>query len=165
MVRLESCRARVLVALCLVVVLGGCAGYAARGRVVEGDFDFIAVVPENDPRLAGRGIGNARISFTRDPESLGREQVATGLSDPNGDFSVRLDAFGAGWMSEQWLVRAVRSRFGAAEGMLALPGAGSGERLLIVMRRGSAREVEDVEEQWERADDDFMGEVDRWRTP
>lgn len=156
-----------LAALVLAIGLGsfGCEAHRVRGRVVEGDFDFITVVPSGDPRLGSTGIGSTRITFTRDPGRLNSEQVGSGVSDPDGSFDIAIDAFGAGWMAEDWLVRAVRSRFGFAEGHVRLPSPGSGDRLLITIRRASPEEVREFERRPSGGGEDLYREAELWRTP
>lgn len=150
---------------CAAAFASGCGGYHATGRVIEGDYDFISVVPTNDPRLAAKGVPGARISFVRDPGRLNESNAGSGTSDGDGRFRIPLDAFGAGWMDETWLVRAVRSRFGFAEGMVKLPSPTSSEQLLIVIRRASDQEVADFEQQRRRGDQNLYQEADLWRTP
>lgn len=147
------------------LVAAGCASHRVRGRVVEGDFDFITVVSGSDSRLAAPGIGSTRITFTRDAGRLNAEQVGSGVSDPEGSFDIELDAFGAGWLSEEWLVRAVRSRFGFAEGSVRLPKPHSGEQLLITIRRASPEEVLDFERRPSGRGEDLYREAELWRTP
>lgn len=158
---------RVLVAALLVsmLVAAGCGAHRVEGRVVEGDFDFITVVDGGDSRLAAPGIGSTRITFTRDPGRLNAQQAGSGVSDPEGSFDIEIDAFGAGWMSEEWLVRAVRSRFGFAEGQVRLPKPHRGEQLLITIRRASPEEVLDFERRPSGRGEDLYREADLWRTP
>ncbi len=147
------------------LVAAGCGAHRVRGRVVEGDFDFITVVSGSDSRLAAPGIGSTRITFTRDPGRLNATQAGSGVSDPEGSFDIEIDAFGAGWMSEEWLVRAVRSRFGFAEGSVRLPKPHSDEQLLITIRRASPEEVLDFERRPSGRSEDLYREAELWRTP
>jgi hypothetical protein len=158
-------RSLLLLLLSLSLFAAACGGHRVRGRVVEGDFDFIAVVSGSDSRLASPGIGSTRITFTRDPGRLNAQQVGSGVSDPEGSFDIEIDAFGAGWMSEEWLVRAVRSRFGFAEGTVRLPKPHSDEQLLITIRRASPEEVLDFERRPSGRGEDLYREAEQWRTP
>jgi hypothetical protein len=151
---------RLLPLLLLAALAGSGCVYKVEGRVIEGDADFVTVVRSNDPRLAGRGIGGARLSFTRDPFKLNRQEVAQGVSDGDGDFSIPIDAFGAGWLEEQWLVRALRSGFGYSESVVAMPR--SGERLLIMLRPAHPSEHREMERQWRDGRGGLMEEVQRW---
>lgn len=158
---------RVLFAVVLLsaAFASACGAHRVKGRVVEGDFDFITVVSGSDARLGSPGIGSTRITFTRDPGRLNAQQVGSGVSDPEGSFDIEIDAFGAGWMSEEWLVRAVRSRFGFAEAAVRLPKPSSGEQLLITIRRASPEEVLDFERRPSGRGDDLYREAELWRTP
>ncbi|MGA1393966.1 MAG: hypothetical protein ACO38W_12505 [Phycisphaerales bacterium] len=164
---LDRLSGRVLLATLVLsaAFVSACGAHRVKGRVVEGDFDFITVVSGSAARLAAAGIGSTRISFTRDPGRLNSQQVGSGVSDPEGSFDIEIDAFGAGWMSEEWLVRAVRSRFGFAEGMVRLPKPHSDERLLITIRRASPEEVLDFERRPSGRGEDLYREADLWRTP
>lgn len=158
-------RSLLVLLLACSLFAAACGGHRVRGRVVEGDFDFITVVSGSDARLASPGIGSTRITFTRDPGRLNAAQVGSGVSDPEGSFDIELDAFGAGWMSEEWLVRAVRSRFGFAEGTVRLPKPHTDEQLLITIRRASPEEVLDFERRPSGRGEDLYREAELWRTP
>lgn len=143
----------------------GCGGYEVRGRVVSGSFGgAVALVDEDDPRLRAEGVGNARITIVRDPGRLNARQVATGVSEADGDFVIALSEFGAGWLDEEWRVQAVRSRIGLAEGLVRMPRPGAGEVLLIELRDADPSEIADLQRRG-GGREDLYGEVDRWRTP
>jgi hypothetical protein len=129
----------------------GCGGYVLQGRAVAGTASGVAFVPADDPRLLERGIADVRISVERDPGSLGSEVVATGTSDGEGRFSIPITDFGAGWMVEQWRIRAARSGCQTSQGDLSLSGT-KGLRLLVIMTPGipDAMERENLLEQYER---------------
>jgi hypothetical protein len=144
---------------------GGCSGYEVRGRVVYGDFGgLVTVVDEDDPRLRGEGVGNARITIIRDPGRLNARQVATGVSEADGDFVIPLSEFGAGWLEETWRVQAVRSRLGIAEGLVDMPAPGSGRVLLIELREADPSEIGDLERR-SGTPESLYREVERWTTP
>lgn len=146
-------------------ILSGCAGYEVRGRVVSGSFGgLVAVVDEGDPRLRAEGVGNARITIVRDPGRLNARQVATGVSEADGDFVIPLAEFGAGWLDEEWRVQAVRSRIGLAEGLVRMPRPGAGEVLLIELREADPSEIDDLQRRG-GGREDLYDEVERWSTP
>ncbi len=147
--------------LAIAAACGGLVGCAYRieGKVVAGDADFVTIVDADDPRLSMPGVGGTRISFVRDPMRLNRAVAAKGVSDPEGEISIPIDAFGAGWLEEEWLVQAVRSDRGAAEGMVSLPRGG--RRLLIMLRSASPQELREIERSW-REQGDLMQEASRW---
>lgn len=154
-----SIEALVAAFLACVLCLAGCA-HRVEGRVVAGDASFVTVVAADDPRLSAPGISGVRISFTRDPLRLNRELVASGVSGPEGEISIPIDAVGAGWLEEQWLVQAVRSDRGAAEGLLSLP-SGS-RRLLIMLAPGHPAEIRAVERSWRESGAALREEAGRW---
>jgi len=137
--------------LCAAVVLSGCAtGYVLKGRAIEAGYTDVAVVPGSDDRLdkAGGGIEGVRIRVHRDPGHLNQQLVATGRTSANGSFAIPIDAFGAGWMDEQWLIQVERSGFRSGAMTLRLP---TGDRrLLVTMSPGTSTPHEDKEDLWEQ---------------
>lgn len=157
--RAASTQAFFVVFLASALCLAGCA-HRVEGRVVAGDASFVTVVSADDPRLSAPGIGGVRISFTRDPLRLNRELVASGVSGPEGEISIPIDAVGAGWLEEQWLVQAVRSDRGAAEGLLSLPRGD--RRLLIMLAPGHPSEIRALERSWRESGAALREEAGRW---
>lgn len=163
-VRRFAASAVVLLGLAFAAASVGCGGYAVKGRVVTGSFDgLVTLVDEDDPRLRGEGVGNARITIVRDPGRLNARRVATGVSESDGDFSIPLSEFGAGWLDEEWRVEAVRSRLGLAEGMVRMPRPGSGQVILIQLREAAPGEIGAMQSSG-REREDLYREVERWST-
>lgn len=158
--------ALVAVVLCLSMPLAvGCRSYEVRGRVVGGSSSgTVVVVDENDPRLQSRGVGNARISIVRDPGRLNARQVATGVSEADGDFVIPLSEFGAGWFHEEWRIEAVRSRRGLAEGVVRLPRPGAGQVLLVELGASDFSEIGGLGSRG-GVGEDLAAEVERWTSP
>ncbi len=129
---------------------GGCRTYVIEGRVVEGRFGDMAFVRPDDPRLDDPAITNVRVTVDRDPDSLARRQVGTRITDARGRFEIPVGEFGAGWMDEQWLLRAFKNGYQTVSTTQRLP-RGSERRLLIVMTPGQSEDpLEDWPEQYER---------------
>ncbi len=120
--------------LCGVI---GCSGTSSlKGRVVAGDFpvaEFAPADPANPMLLSGDGVGGVRIEVVRDPNRLNREVIAVGTSRADGTFDIMVDAFGAGWMDEQWLFRCTHSRYPVVELLSSMPSANSGRVLRVQM--------------------------------
>lgn len=122
---------------CVVAaLLAGCSNGTINGRVLRGDSSFIQWVNSGSAAGGGEPIGGAAISVTRDPLSPGREVVGNGVSQADGSFSIKLDAFGAGWTDEEWLIVAQRRGSGRAEYIGRLQG---GQSLLILLAPGTDR--------------------------
>ena len=129
---------------------GGCQTYVIEGRVVEGPFGDMAFVRPDDPRLDDAALTNVRVTVDRDPDSLGRHQVGTQITDTKGRFEIPVGEFGAGWMDEQWLLRAFKNGYQTVSTTQRLP-RGSDRRLLIIMTPGQSETApEDLQEQYER---------------
>jgi hypothetical protein len=132
-------------AIALVVVMSGC-GYHLSGRVVEGGFDSIDMLPRSQADAAdGAPVAGATIELYRDPQTPKRKLVGTGRSDERGEFTIVLQDFGAGWMEERWLVRIRRNGFKGAEQSVELPGSPDGWRMVGTLSRGRAVPFSDPE--------------------
>lgn len=118
-----------------VAALGGCSPYALKGRVVTGDFSYIAVVDANDPRLDGTGIPSAHVELWTDPEHIRRKRVGSTVSDGDGWFSIKVDEFGAGVLEYDVGLFAQREGFARAQQAFRLPS--QRQRILVVLRRGA----------------------------
>ncbi len=130
---------------------GGCSGYVLAGRAVAGSTSDLVFVPGDDPRFQANGVGGVRILVERDPGSLGSEVVASGLTDDEGRFSIAIGDFGAGWMVEQWRIRAVKPGYQTSQSTLDLSGT-KDLRLLVFMMPGISvdRPKDHLLEQYER---------------
>jgi hypothetical protein len=125
-------------ALALVAVLSGC-GYHLSGRVVEGGFDSVDMLPRSQAEdVGGAPVAGASIELYRDPQSPKRRLVGTARTDDRGDFTIVLQDFGAGWMEERWLVRIRRNGFRGAEQSVELPMSPDGWRMVGTLTRGRA---------------------------
>ncbi len=143
---------RIVRAVMLVWLAGtaGCKTYVLQGTVVQAEIAAMTLVDPGDARLAGPPLANVRISVERDPDKLAREMVGTSLSDTRGRFVIPLDQFGAGWMDEQWLIRAFKQGYETTSTQLRL-NMYEDQRLLIMMPPGvSWKPSEDWREQYER---------------
>lgn len=130
--RLSAC------SILAVIFLAGCSNpHALRGRVIQAESPSAQFVDQgrHDPRLVqGVGMAGARIEVVRDPRSLGRKVVASAMSGPDGLFEIRIEAFGAGWMDEEWLFRCTHPNYPMVELFGDLPGAD--EEYELVFRFG-----------------------------
>lgn len=138
----------------VMLMLAGCGGYTIQGRVVGETFSSVQFVDPSDNRLESRGVSGATIELLRNPDSLGREVVATVTSDGSGNFIIPVSTFGAGWLDESWLVRVRAVNYTGAESFIILPGKPGDKRLLIAITRG---------ESIFRPDDDLMKQYDSFR--
>ncbi|TVQ31238.1 MAG: hypothetical protein EA376_10225 [Phycisphaeraceae bacterium] len=131
---------------CALLYLTGC-GYTMRGKVVEGDVTYVAIVDTDDPRLEGRGVGGVNIMLETDPDRINREQVGRTVSQQDGSFSMDIDAFGAGLLQYDVGITAHRRGFETAQNIFRLPS--SGRRILIMISPGAG------DESWRRQESPF----------
>ncbi|MEE2681143.1 MAG: hypothetical protein VX641_02100 [Planctomycetota bacterium] len=103
-------------------------------------------------------IPGARIELVRDPRSLGRKVVARATSDHEGRFSMEIDAFGAGWMKEEWLFRCTHPGFPMVELFDSLPPLDDSMMLLIDMGSGAGFPQHETVDEQER----IRREIDRY---
>lgn len=146
-------------ALALVAVLSGC-GYQLSGRVVEGGFDGIDMLPRSQAEdVGGAPVAGAMVELYRDPQTPKRKLVGTARTDDRGEFVMVLQDFGAGWMEERWLVRIRRNGFKGAEQSVELPGSPDGWRMVGTLTRGRAVPFSDPESgsSLQRQADSFSG--------
>ncbi|MHC4108616.1 MAG: hypothetical protein ACYSTY_11070 [Planctomycetota bacterium] len=145
-----------LVALLIVAALpaaSGCGSYILRGKVVRGSMSTMSLVDPVDSRLSELGVRHVQVVIYRDPDRLAIHSAGRALSDANGWFDLEVNEFGAGWMDEEWLVRASRQGFATAELKLRLPPKHDPRPLLIVVAPGVSEtpaKPEDLMEQYER---------------
>jgi hypothetical protein len=152
---MNGCTRRIAFAITLITVLVSltACGHPLRGKVVQGPASTIEVVHEMDPRLQGHGIANVEVLVRRDPHRPGSQLVGRERTGSTGDFSMRIQEFGAGWMHEEWLVQARSHGFQNASSVMKLP---SGRwRLLITLAPGTATPF-DVHEE-------ILEDLERWR--
>jgi hypothetical protein len=145
-------------ALVLAAMLVGCGGYEIRGKVVHGPMSLVSFVAGSDERLQERGLAGATVTLRRDPTKGWAKDVATAIADGQGEFVLHVGEFGAGWMTEQWMIRAARKGFERAETITTLPGGSEGRRLLIQMTPGESGRSDDS---WES--DDLMKQYEQYR--
>ena len=125
-------------AIALVAMLSGC-GYHLSGRVVEGGFDSVDMLPRSQAEdVGGAPVAGAMVELYRDPQTPKRKLVGTARTDDRGEFTMVLQDFGAGWMEERWLVRIRRNGYRGAEQSIELPGSPDGWRMLGTLTRGRA---------------------------
>ena len=146
-----------------LMLLGGCGSERdmLHGRVLsayQSGARFVDAAQLEDGMIRGEAIPGARVELVRDPRSLRREVVADATTDHNGDFSMKVDAFGAGWMSEEWLVRCVHPGYPMVELFESLPTLDGSQVLLIDMSGSSASRDEQVISEQER----MRRELDRY---
>jgi hypothetical protein len=143
-------------ALALAAIPTGCGQYTIIGKVIEGDLSSAAFLPADDPVIAVPGVGGARVSILRDPDTPRRAIAGSTVADNLGLFEMPVDGVGAGWMVEDWLVRAERSGYAPAAARVSLPANPKRFYLLITIRRGEASSLDDERE-------DLWEEVERYR--
>ena len=143
-----------LLVLCSIFILSGC-GYTLRGRAVSGPYNGVELVPADDPRLQDAGLAGVRVEAIRDPDSLGRSVAASTTSGGNGNIALNISDFGAGWMDEEWDLRAKMGSEEFAQNRLRLPRPNSELRLLIVIEPGTGRERSSMESEQERRLDEY----------
>jgi hypothetical protein len=141
--------------LALVVPSGsvGCGGYAIEGSVIEGSFSDAQIVAADDPALDGPGVQGAQVRIVRDPNGIRPTTVAEARSSSDGEFLLEIGEFGAGWMEEQWLIRAEKTGFRSVQTLVRLPSNSSERRLLITLEPGAdgpTRGAENLMEEFER---------------
>ncbi len=136
-----------------VFMLAGCGGgYLLQGKAVSGDFASVMFLPADDEMLASTGVGKARLTVYRDAGRPNQSLVATGISDGRGGVSISLDAFGAGWMQEQWLIEVVKPGFETIESIVTLPPAEQGMQMLIIMSPGQSLPPRGLDTLWDEAE-------------
>jgi hypothetical protein len=117
-----------------LTLAAGCGQYVLEGKVVEGDASAVQAVPPDDPRLEKPGLGQAQIVLTLDPQSLGRERIASSTVQPDGSFAIPVDVFGAGFLEHEFGARARLDGYNAAYDVFMLPGGN--QKLLITLAPG-----------------------------
>lgn len=139
---------RCAVLLLTLIGLTGCnASYTLRGVVVQSDYADARFV-ESAQSIDEPGLSGASIQLYRDPSRPSRARVASGRSGSDGSFSFPVDAFGAGWMEEQWEIEVVRAGFETFRMMISLPPARAERRLVLSLRPGVSIPPKPAEDLW-----------------
>lgn len=149
--------ARVVVLSALALVLGACAPYTLKGRVVRGEASYIAVVDDGDPRLDAEGIPGVQLKLTLDPGKLKRKTAAQEVSGASGELSLPVEEAGAGLLEFDAGLIARKRGYAPAEGFFRLPGGG--KRILVVLTPGR----DDESASGPETGDDLMRQYERFR--
>ena len=123
--------------------VAGCS-YRLEGRVVEGH-GGASVVRSGDDEARKSGIPGVTVELVRDASTMNRAVASRATSDASGRFELEVDGFGAGWMQEQWLLRARRNGFETVEQEVDLPGDPKGRVMVLGMVRGRSRPFREPE--------------------
>lgn len=118
----------------------GCNSYTLRGKVVRGETSSVELVHEMDPRIKPQtagGVPHVEVRVYRDPKTMNKHMSGRERTGTDGNFSIGLGDFGAGWMQEEWLVQAALYGFENAELLTKLPSKNSKTRLLITLAPGT----------------------------
>ncbi len=134
--------------------LGCSSGHVLAGRVVNAQSPGGRLVQsvDNDPlSIPGRQVSGATIELIRDPKSMNRRVVARAGSQSDGSFLLDVDAFGAGWMVEEWLFRCTHPRNRTVEFFGELPSNLSDFLLIFDMVPGApAPKIDEMDAERER---------------
>jgi len=136
---LRLCRVAAIVTAMVgcAVLLSGCGGYQINGIVVRGDFGEATFTESGAiSRDTREPIAGAEIRLHRDAGRPNQQLVASGRSDESGRIHLRVDQFGAGWMTEQWLIQVIRRGYETVERVVTLPASSRRQDLIVTMREG-----------------------------
>lgn len=135
---MKSTRLRMLAAgVVLSAMLPSCGPYTIRGRVIEGDASYVAVVDKDDHRLdvpRESGVAGALLRLQLDPGRINRRKIAEETSGQDGAFSLPIDEFGAGVLQLEGGLLVRRTGFKAAEGVFTIPD--DKKRILVILAPG-----------------------------
>ena len=136
-------------------LLVGCSsGQGLAGRVVNAQSPGGRLVKtaDNDPlSIPGRRVSGATIELIRDPKSMNRRVISRTQSGSDGTFVLDVDAFGAGWMVEEWLFRCSHPRNKTIEFFGKMPSNLSNFLLIFDMTPGtSSPGIPDMDAERER---------------
>lgn len=136
----------------LVMFLVGCESFAIQGRVVQGPIGSMRFVSNNMAGQNGAAIAGAVITIYRDPDSLAMKVAGTAISDNQGRFVLKLDAFGAGWMLEQWKFVVQQQGFTNVIWRQSLETDNAQQLLLVTMTGGYSEPIsrDDLWKQYEK---------------
>ena len=135
-----------LLILTAALQLAGCNSYVLKGKVVKGEKSSIELVHEMDPRIRAfepGGLANVEVRVYRDPDNMNKKLSGRERTPVDGTFSLNLGDFGAGWMTEEWLVQAYSYGFQTAQQQMKLPAKNAKTRLLITLAPGESIEPSD----------------------
>ncbi len=133
--------------LLATAILSSACTYTLKGRVVEGDTSYIAVVDSTDPRLNDHGMTGVRLHLQLDPGRMSRKTITRDVSDSDGAFELPVTEVGAGFLEYDVGLFARRAGYSPAETSFRLPP--SSKRILIVMARGQDYDQgESLDEDW-----------------
>lgn len=142
--------------LLTLLTLAAC-GYELQGKVVEGD-GSILVGRAGDPESRRSGLGGASVELIRDPDTMNRTVIARATSGADGQFILDVQGFGAGWMSEPWLIRVRRAGCENVQSVVQLPSSSKDRMLFVTLHRGkslpfkepdNARSIMDEAKAWD----------------
>lgn len=126
--------------LAIAFAAAGCSdGYHLRGRVIQGEASYVAVVDPSDPRLTQPGLDGVALHLQMEPGKANRETITRDLSGPGGEFALKVDRFGAGWMEYDVGLFARLPGFNPAQHFFRLPP--DSKRVLIMMAPGRDRDL------------------------
>lgn len=151
----RSC-ATALMLMVVGVVLAGCESYAMRGHVIRGEVSYVEIVSADDARLDLPGLAGARVGAHLDPSRLNRKFLGETISDSNGDFSLSIDEFGAGWLEYDISVVGYRNGYMGVEQFFRMPA--KEKRLLVILAPGTDPEPPSFRER-----ESLFDEADRYR--
>jgi len=137
----------------LLAALQGCGGYSIEGMVIEGSFTDARIVASDDSATVEPALRGTRVSIVRDPDHMHPHMVGEATSSAEGRFRLDIGEFGAGWMEEQWLIRATKQGYRPAEQLIRLPSSAEGMLLLITLEPGAGGPMptrENLMEEFER---------------
>lgn len=117
-----------------LTLAAGCGQYVLEGKVVEGEASAVQTVTPDDPRLEKPGLGQAQLVLTLDPNSLGRERIASQTVRPDGTFAIPVDVFGAGFLEHKFSARVRLEGYNSAFEVFMLPGGD--QKLLVTLAPG-----------------------------
>lgn len=139
-----------LIAWFIAVANVGCGSYKLQGRVISGTFPSVNFVEPGDDRLNGAGVPGATVELVRDPQSLSAQSMGQVSTDGQGNFSLPVDSFGAGWLEEEWLLRVRHPRATMVEQLIRLPGNGKMTLVTLTAGRDTFTPREDLMKEMER---------------
>jgi hypothetical protein len=115
----------VLLAAVALAASIGCSSARIRGKVVEGEVSFVAIVAPDDPRLGGGGVPGVEVALA----AAGIGAGARAVSGPTGDFDISLPwrPGAVGTIA----VEAEKEGFVTTEGTFS---AVEGNHLLVILR-------------------------------
>jgi len=116
------------------LLLGACSSYTLRGKVIEGDVSYVAVVDREDARLEGDGVAGAVVTLQSDPDKLSREMVGEAVTDGEGNFSIPIRKVGAGFLIYDVGLEARAKGYTGASHVFRLPPGG--RRVLVMLEAG-----------------------------